>query len=92
LQVSGADKSVSINTLALVDPHANEVVRLLDGFNFGSQETLENVSQMTNIELVVEVCCSFTELHCNLVVELQGLLNNGSNLFTDGSLELYVML
>jgi hypothetical protein len=92
LQIGRADESVSIDTLALVDPQADEVIRFLDSLDLCSQETLEHVGQVTHVELVMEVSRSFTELLGHLVVELESLLNDGSDLLADSSLELDVML
>lgn len=43
---------------------------------------------MTNIELIMEVDCSLTEIPFNFTVQCKCCLNNWYNLFLDGSLEL----
>ena len=87
-----ADKSISVNTFTLVNPHLYELIGLLNSLDLGSQETLENVGQVTHIELVMEVRCGLSELHGHFVVELKCLLDHGSNMLGNGSLELSEML
>lgn len=75
-----------------MNPHLYELVGLLNSLDLGSQETLENVGQVTHIELVMEVSSSLSELLGNFIVELESGLDNGDNLLGDGSLELGEML
>lgn len=71
-QVRIADKSITIDSLGLVDPQSNELIRLLDSLGLGIEETLEHVGQVTNIELIMEVLGSLSELlsDSNIRVEL----------------------
>jgi hypothetical protein len=41
--MSGVDESITINSLSLMDPKFNKVIRLLDGFLFSLKETLEDI-------------------------------------------------
>jgi hypothetical protein len=75
-----------------VNPQFHKVLSFLNSLRLGGENTLEHVSQVTHVELVVEVSGGLSELHSHLVVELQGLLDDRSNLLTHGALELLEML
>lgn len=93
-QVRIADKSISINSLGLVHPQSDELIRLFNSFRFGIKDSLEDVSQVTNIEFIMEVLCSLSELLSggNIRVELQGSLDHKWYLFKNGGLESAEML
>jgi len=93
-QVIGVDESITIDSLSLVHPKFDEHVGFLDDLLLSVEETLEDVGQVTNIELVVEVGSCLSELlgHCDITMELQGSLNHEWNLLKDGRLELGEML
>lgn len=71
-----------------MDPKLNEVVWFLDGFDLGYEETLENVGQVSHIELVVEVNGSLPEVSLYFSMQCQSSFDDRHNLFLDGSLEL----
>ena len=75
-----------------MNPQLDQVVWLLDGLWLGSQQTLEDVGQMPDIELVVEVHCSLPEVSLDLSVQSQCCLDNRHDLLLDGSLKLGEML
>lgn len=55
LEIGGADQTITIDALTLMSPKLNQVVGLLDGLVASLQDTLEDVGQMTHIELVMEI-------------------------------------
>lgn len=71
-----------------MNPHLNEVIRLLDDLGLGNEETLEDVGEVTHVELVVEVGGSLSEVLLDLTMEGQSGLNDGDDLLLDGTLEL----
>jgi hypothetical protein len=71
-----------------VDPHLNQIVGLFNNLGLGNEKTLENVGQVTHIELVVEVNGSLSEVLLNFTVEGQGSLDDGNDLLLNGTLEL----
>ena len=88
----GSDESISINTFTLVNPEFDKVIGFSDGLNLSSEETLENVGQVTHIELVMEVSSGLSELGRHISVEGESRLNHGYHLLRDSSLELGEML
>jgi hypothetical protein len=62
LQVLSTHKTITIHTLRLVEPKFDKVIWFLDGFGSCLEETLENVGQVTNIEFVMEVSSSLSEI------------------------------
>ena len=92
LQVLLIDKSISIDTFALVYPKSSQVVWFFDGLKFGLQKTLEDIGQMTNIEFVVEVDGSLSEVSLDLTLEIEGCFDHTSNAILDGALELAEVL
>jgi len=52
-----------------VHPESDKVVRLLDGLWLGVQQTLEHISQVTNVELVVEVGSGLSETSHDILVQ-----------------------
>ena len=87
LQVLFIDKSVSINALTLVNPKSCEIVWLFYGFNFGFKETLEDIGQVTNIELIVEVNSSLPEISFDFILEIECCFDHTSNAILDSALE-----
>ena len=87
LQVLFIDKSVSINALTLVYPKSCEIVWLFYGFNFGFEETLEDIGQVTNIELIVEVNSSLPEISFDFILEIECSFDHTSNAILDSALE-----
>jgi len=75
-----------------VNPKFYEVVGLFDGFDLGSEQSLEDVGQVTHVELVMEVSRSLSEFGRHFSVELKGRLDDRHNLLGDSSLELGEML
>lgn len=69
-------------------PHLNEVVRLLNGLGLRNKKTLEDIGQVTYVELVVEVNGCLSEVLLNFSVKCEGSLNDRHDLFLDGTLEL----
>jgi hypothetical protein len=57
-------------------PKFDEVVGLLDGLGLGSEQTLEYVGEMSDIELIMEVLGSFSEFELNVTEQLEGGLDN----------------
>jgi len=49
---------------------------------------LEHIGQVPYIELIMEVLGCLSEISLNFTVQLQGTLDNWTNLLLDGSLEL----
>jgi hypothetical protein len=70
-----------------VDPHLDQIIGLLDGLRLGNKETLENVSQVTHIEFVMEVDGSLPEILFDFTVEGESGLNDGDDLLLDSTLE-----
>ena len=68
-------------------PKFDKLVRFFNCFLFSNKKALENIGQVTNVELIVEVERSFTEVSFDFRMELQGLLNNRRYQFLDGALE-----
>ena len=91
-QVFGGDQSITVDALGLVDPQFNQKIGFLDRFNLCNEQSLENVGQVTHVEFVMEVDGSLTESLRDVRMELQGALDDRSNQFLDGALELAEML
>jgi len=55
-----------------MDPHAYKIQWFLDSLRLSVENTLEDISQVTNIELIMEVSGSLSELlsSCNISVKL----------------------
>ena len=68
-------------------PELDEVVWFNDSFLLGLKKSLEDIGQVTNIELIMEVLGSLSEWSFDLSMELQGTLDDWTNLLLDGSLE-----
>jgi hypothetical protein len=77
-QVLEVNESITIDSLSLVHPKFDEHVRFLDDLLLGIEETLEDIGQVTHIELVMEVGSSLSEFlgHFNITVELLGSLDD----------------
>lgn len=86
-QVSGVNESISIDSLGLVTPKLDKGVWGLDGLSSGLENTLEDVGQVSDVELVVEVLGSLSEGSLNLSVKSQGSLDDLWNKFLDSSVE-----
>jgi len=71
-----------------VDPHLDQVIRFLNGLRLGNEETLEDIREMTHVELIVEVYCSLSEVLLDFTMEGKSSLYNRDNLLLDGTLEL----
>ena len=54
-KVSSIDETISVNTFELMDPQLYHVVVILDRLWFSLENALEDISQVTHIEFVVEV-------------------------------------
>jgi hypothetical protein len=93
-QVSRVDKSITIDSLSLVHPQFDKIVRLLDGLRLGIEDTLEDISQVTNIELIMEVLGSLSELLSggNINVKLKSSLDHRLDLLENRGLESGEML
>jgi len=89
--VSG-DETITVDTLGLVKPQLDKVIGFLDGLGLGDEETLENVGQMTHIELIMEVEGGLSEGGLNTAVEGQSRLDDGGDQLLDGALELAEVL
>ena len=76
LQVLWADQTITVDTLTLVSPQLNQVVRLLDGLWGSSEHTLEDCSQVTDIEFVMEVDGGLLERSFNFRMQVLGTLNH----------------
>ena len=80
-------KSVSINALTLVYPKSCEIVWLFYSINFGLEETLEDIGQVTDIKLIVEVNGSLPEISFYFILEIESCFNHTSNAILDCALE-----
>ena len=92
LQVLLIDESISIDTFTLVHPKSSQIVWFLDGLEFGLEKTLEDIGQMTNIEFIVEVDGSLSEVSLDFALEIEGCLDHTSDTILDGALELAEVL
>jgi hypothetical protein len=88
----GRHESISVNTFTLVNPEFDKVVGFLDSLDLGGEKTLENVGQMTHVELVMEVSSGLSELGRHISVEGKSRFDHGYHLLGDSSLELGEML
>ncbi len=73
-----------------MNPHLNQVIWFFKCFRLSKKKTLEYVSQMTDIELVMEVNSSLTEVFF-LLQKSECCLDNWYNLLLDCTLKLIEM-
>jgi hypothetical protein len=66
-----------------VYPQSDEVVGLLDCLLLGSEETLEDIGQVPNIELIMEVLGGLPEVSLHFCEQLQSTLDNWTDLLLD---------
>jgi hypothetical protein len=59
------DKSITIDSFSFMHPKFDKVVWLHNCFLFCLKKTLENVGQMSHIELIMEVLGSLSEVSDN---------------------------
>jgi len=78
-QVLGVDQTITVDTFGLVDPQFDKHVGFLDAILSGDKETLEDVGQVTDVELVVEVLSGLTEGTLDITVQLEGGLDDWDN-------------
>jgi hypothetical protein len=71
-----------------VYPQLDEVIWLLDGFDLGYEQTLENVGQVSHVELVVEVNGRLSEVSLYFCVQCKSSFDDRNNLFLNSSLKL----
>jgi len=90
-QVCSIDKSITVNSLGFMDPKFNEIIWLFNSFLLGVEESLEDIGQMTNIELIMEILSSLSEVSLNFRVKCECGLDNWANFCRDGTLELAEM-
>lgn len=90
--MSGIYKSITIDSFSFMDPQFDKVVWLDNGFLFGLEHALENIGQVSNIELIMEVLSGLSELPLNLLLELKGTLDDWKDLLLDSSLEVAEVL
>lgn len=74
------DEPISEDSLALMDPESYQVFRLFNCIYFSLKQSLEDICQVTNIELIVEVLCSLSELVRHVSKQLESALHQGLNL------------
>jgi hypothetical protein len=75
-----------------MDPQLDQVIRFLNSFWFSNEKTLEDVSQVSNVEFVVEVLSCLSEVSLNFGMEVKSSLDDRNDLILDGTLELREML
>lgn len=59
-------QSVPVDPLALVHPKVHELFGRFELIRLGHEQSLEHVTEMPNVELVVKVRCSLSEIRSNL--------------------------
>lgn len=79
-QVGSIDKSITIDSLRLMDPEFHKVIWLFDSIWLSVKQSLEHVSQMTHIELIMEVLGGLSEVSLNLGVKSKSSLDDWANL------------
>ena len=75
LQVLGADETIGVYTLRLVQPQLGQLRNVVEVVRGGEEETLEHVREVADGELVVEVDGSLAEALHNLLVVRQRSLD-----------------
>jgi hypothetical protein len=65
------DKPISKDSLRLMHPKFDEVVGFLDGLGLGSEQTLEYVGEMSDIELIMEVDGGLLEGTLHFLMQVQ---------------------
>jgi len=86
------DKSITINSLSFVNPKFDEIIWLFDCLLFGCEKSLEDIGQMTNIEFIMEILGSLSEVSFNFLMKRQCSFDDWSNLLLNCSLEFTEML
>lgn len=71
-----------------MDPKLDKVVGFLDGFGLSNEQALEDVSQVSHVELVMKIDSGLSEVSFNFSVESQCCLDYRNYLLLDCSLEL----
>ena len=79
-QVGSIDKSITIDSLGLMDPEFDKVVWLFDSVWLSVKQSLEHVGQMTHIELIMEVLSGLSEVSLDLRVKGKSSLDDWANL------------
>jgi hypothetical protein len=68
-------------------PYPDDLITLLELEGISQEQALEYVGNVTQVELIVEVDCSFTEIADDEHVQLEGGLDDGWALLLNGGLE-----
>jgi len=68
-------------------PKFDEIIRLKNDLLPCLQYSLEYISKMTDIEFIMEILSSLSEISLNLGMELQSTFDNWLNLLLDRTLE-----
>lgn len=68
-------------------PQAHQLVRILELSRVCQKQSLEDVRDVSEVELVVEIDSCLTEARDDRHVELEGCLDDGRSLFLHGRLE-----
>jgi len=55
------NQSITVSSFTFMDPYFNEFFRVLELLGVGDQKTVENVTDVSNIEFVVEINSGFSE-------------------------------
>ena len=71
-----------------MDPQFNQIIRFFDSLWLGYEQSLEDVGQVSHIELIMEVDGSLPEVPFHLSVQVKCCLDNGSDELLDSALEL----
>jgi len=83
------NQSVTVSSFAFMDPDFNEFFRVLELLGVGNQKTVENVTDVSNIEFIMEVNSGFSERLHNTSMEHQISLDYQSSIFLNLSLEVF---
>jgi len=69
LEILSGDETITVGTLALVNPELNEFIWLSKLVRIGEKKSLENIGHVSQVKLVVEVDGCFSEVSSNSLVE-----------------------
>jgi len=69
LEILSRDETITVGTLALVDPELNEFIGLGKLVWIGEKKSLENIGHVSQVKLVVEVDGCFSEIRSNSLME-----------------------
>jgi len=90
--MSNGYKSISVDSLALVDPHLDKFIWVSNLILLSHKESLENISQMTHIEFVMEINGCFLEVPLYLSLDVQSRFDDWKDKLLYVCLEVAEML